>query len=536
MNTQKIKWFLLFAVAAATAPAWGDWKTEADARIENIRKRDVQITVVDAGGYPVSDVNVQIEQIRHRFAFGSEIDNDLVNDVNNMDNPDYTDFFKDHFEWAVMGNESKWYSNEPYEGYVTYEDADTIYNWCADNGITMRGHCIYWEQDGAYQQQQWVEELEYAPLPAESELRTAVENRMDSAVNHFKGKFVHWDVDNEMLPTPHFYQSRLGQGIWYWMFQAANEIDPDCKLFTNEYSGNSFGGYNAQPYINLVNDLRNNSAPVHGIGIQGHVSPTFNPTSYWNYVLKPLGTLGLPIWVTEFDYEEPNDTFRADGLEDFYRICFSDPNVEGILMWGFWENCHWRPDWWIVNSDWTLNEAGVRYEALMSEWTTNDSNTTDYWGIVYFRGFHGTYRISLTVPGVTTEVKTIELEPADTPAEFVLRLGSFGQPSIYNIVRSTIDGGGGTSSGGQYIVRGTIGQHDAAYSQGGDYELLGGFWPGEPLCIVEFEDFARFAQYWLQTGPGLSADLYEDNTVDYLDLEAFVYEWLYYCPYDWPLK
>ncbi len=36
----------------------------------------------------------------------------------------------------------------------------------------------------------------------------------------------------------------------------------------------------------------------------------------------------------------------------------------------------------------------------------------------------------------------------------------------------------------------------------------------------------------------LAADLYEDenNIVDYLDLDAFVYEWLYYCPLDWPLK
>jgi hypothetical protein len=106
----------------------------------------------------------------------------------------------------------------------------------------------------------------------------------------------------------------------------------------------------------------------------------------------------------------------------------------------------------------------------------------------------------------------------------------------YEIDRYTIDGGGGISIGGQYIVMGTIAQHDAAYSAGGDYELLGGFWPGGPVCIVDFEDFAMFAEYWLETGPGLPADMYEDNTVDYFDLDAFVYDWLYYCPYDWPLK
>jgi hypothetical protein len=41
---------------------------------------------------------------------------------------------------------------------------------------------------------------------------------------------------------------------------------------------------------------------------------------------------------------------------------------------------------------------------------------------------------------------------------------------------STIDGGGGTSTGGVYSVRGTIGQPDAGKMSGGNYSLEGGFW------------------------------------------------------------
>ncbi len=107
----------------------------------------------------------------------------------------------------------------------------------------------------------------------------------------------------------------------------------------------------------------------------------------------------------------------------------------------------------------------------------------------------------------------------------------------YNLSRSTIDGGGGTSSGGAYVLNGTIAQPDAGWMAGGDYELLGGFWPGGPACIVNFEDFARFAGYWLETGIDLPADLYEDeyDIVDELDLSVFVDEWLWYCPRGWPL-
>jgi len=106
----------------------------------------------------------------------------------------------------------------------------------------------------------------------------------------------------------------------------------------------------------------------------------------------------------------------------------------------------------------------------------------------------------------------------------------------YSIDWYTIDGGGGTSNGGPYEVTGTIGQPDAAYSAGGRYELSGGFWPGGPMCFVEFEDFARFADYWLASGVGLPADLYEDGSVDWLDLREFAYEWLYECPHRWPLR
>jgi len=111
----------------------------------------------------------------------------------------------------------------------------------------------------------------------------------------------------------------------------------------------------------------------------------------------------------------------------------------------------------------------------------------------------------------------------------------------YDLSRSTIDGGG-VSSGGQYTLRGTVGQPDATYSAGGDYELLGGFWPGEPLCTVNFYHFALFAEHWLQTDCNDlnnwcgGADLDHMNDVDSNDLKLFVDEWLYYCPLGWPLK
>ena len=62
----------------------------------------------------------------------------------------------------------------------------------------------------------------------------------------------------------------------------------------------------------------------------------------------------------------------------------------------------------------------------------------------------------------------------------------------YSIDWQTIDGGGGTNTGGVYSVTGTIGQPDAGAMSGGNFTLDGGFWgivaaiqtPGAPLLSI----------------------------------------------------
>lgn len=52
----------------------------------------------------------------------------------------------------------------------------------------------------------------------------------------------------------------------------------------------------------------------------------------------------------------------------------------------------------------------------------------------------------------------------------------------YDLRWSTLDNGGGSSSGGSYSLAGTIGQADAASSgtasSGATYSLAPGYWPG----------------------------------------------------------
>jgi hypothetical protein len=45
----------------------------------------------------------------------------------------------------------------------------------------------------------------------------------------------------------------------------------------------------------------------------------------------------------------------------------------------------------------------------------------------------------------------------------------------------TVDGGGGSASGGIFALSGTMGQPDAGTVAGGEYMLEGGFWYGETV-------------------------------------------------------
>ncbi len=60
----------------------------------------------------------------------------------------------------------------------------------------------------------------------------------------------------------------------------------------------------------------------------------------------------------------------------------------------------------------------------------------------------------------------------------------------FEITKSTIDNGGGLSSGGEFSLTGTIGQPDAnqQIATGGGFALSGGFWANATVIEVIFKD------------------------------------------------
>ena len=82
----------------------------------------------------------------------------------------------------------------------------------------------------------------------------------------------------------------------------------------------------------------------------------------------------------------------------------------------------------------------------------------------------------------------------------------------YSIDWSTIDGGGGTSTGGVYSVSGTLGQPDAGHMSGGNFTLDGGFWgilgavssPGAPQLDIQLTSTNTVMISWPSPSTGFN--------------------------------
>ena len=95
---------------------------------------------------------------------------------------------------------------------------------------------------------------------------------------------------------------------------------------------------------------------------------------------------------------------------------------------------------------------------------------------------------------------------AATLAALLLSVPSVSAQS-YSIDWFTIDGGGGSSTGGVFSVSGTIGQPDAGHLSSGNFSLEGGFWgiiaavqtPGSPLLSVAVASANHVALSWVSS-------------------------------------
>jgi len=351
---------------------------------------------------------VSVEQLSHEFWFGCAIANSIVSGkMAENDLRQYKEKFLENFNSAVTENAVKWLDMERRKGEISFANVDGILKWTDENKIPLRGHNLFW---GIPQfVQPWVKELN------DEELKKTLQNRAETITSRYKGRFVEYDLNNEMVHG-NYYQERLGPGITKLMAEWAHNGDPDAKLYLNDYD--ILTGIKLPEYMAQIRELIKQGVPIAGIGVQGHLhSDTFDRNEL-RRSLDSLAIFNLPIRITEFnmpgqrskyytdrilEMTPEQEELKANELTDYYRICFSHPAVEGILMWGFWAGANWIPVSSLYRRDWSPTPAAEAYKKLIfNEWWTEVSGEAGKKGIYETTAFYGRYKI--TVNGVAKEV------------------------------------------------------------------------------------------------------------------------------------
>lgn len=371
-----------------------------DPTIRNLRTGDLVVRVVDANHQGIEGAVVKLEQTQHYFQFGTALSTEMFkNTTDPGDRAQYLKLAKQLFNASVHENALKWYATEPVRGQVSYADADRILNWSKSNGLTMRGHTLFWAPE------QWNQDWVKALSP--QELRLAVQNRAIEVCTRYRGRILEYDVLNEMLHGD-FFQKTLGEDIVNDMFQWCKQADPTARLYVNDYD--ILNGKQLDNYVNQIRSLLHQGVPIGGIGIQSHIRQKITAAQA-KISLDTLAQFGLPIKITEFSAVADTEEEKAQTLRDIYQVAFAHPAVEGILMWGFWEGAIWEPKSALFRKDWQALPAAQAYRDLVyDKWWTKIDTLTNKAGEVPTRAFFGDYSLTVHVGNRKSE-QTFNFSP-----------------------------------------------------------------------------------------------------------------------------
>jgi endo-1,4-beta-xylanase len=384
------------------------WRAAADARIDQLRKSDLRVKVVNANGQVIPNATVKLEMIRHAFRFGTAVDAEKLLGTS-VDSITYKKTILELFNHVVLENDLKW------PNWETYSRARALQalQYFKANKITVRGHNLIWPC------------LDYC-LPNDvpglfsnpGALRLRIDSHLVDILGATKGQLVDWDVINEPSANKNL-SNVLGEDEMAAQLKRVKQLEPTARLFLNDYGNLGEGNLDVE-FKRIIARMIALRAPLEGIGLQAHFGTQLTPPTDLFARLTDFGKFGLPLAITEFDVNVNNDALQADYLRDFMTVAFSSPNVNGFLMWGFWEGSHWIPNAALYRQDWSIKPNGQAYKDLLfKRWWTKASGLSNVNGQYSTRGFLGNYKVTVAF-GWRTVTQNVVL--SKTSGEFVIRL------------------------------------------------------------------------------------------------------------------
>jgi endo-1,4-beta-xylanase len=245
-------------------------------------------------------------------------------------------------------NVMKWDAIHPQPNEWRYEPADRLVEFAAKNQMKVNGHVLVWHEQLP----------DYVKTLSARDLRRAVRAHIAAVVGRYKGKVQSWDVVNEAIDDKGMdkpglrktlFLEKLGNGYIAEAFRAAHKADPNARLYYNDYGCDGLGP-KSDRLFDLLLQLRAERVPIHGVGLQMHVTGRDCPkTEDIAANLRRLCGLGLSVRVTEMDVRirDLPGTLpeRLEVQAQTYRrvltACLREKRFEGITFWGLTDKHSW---------------------------------------------------------------------------------------------------------------------------------------------------------------------------------------------------
>ena len=234
----------------------------------------------------------------------------------NVSDNDQIALIKKEFNSVTAENDWKPGEIHPQEGVWNFEKADKIADFCRQNGIKMRGHCLCWPSQFA----DWMFTDKKGKPVKKEVFYERLRDHIHTIMNRYKDVVYAWDVVNEAMADdgrhwPGQEQSPYRQSRHYQLcgdefiakaFQFAREADPNVLLFYNDYSCVDEG--KRERIYNMVKKMKDAGVPIDGIGMQGHYNIYFPDEAQLDKAITRFKEIVKHIHITELDLRMNNES------------------------------------------------------------------------------------------------------------------------------------------------------------------------------------------------------------------------------------
>lgn len=268
---------------------------------------------------------------------------------------------KDQFNSMTCENEMKFESVHPEEERYTFEKADKIAAFAAENGMKMRGHTLVWHN----QTPNWMFTGSDGKAVDRATLFARMKSHMETVMGRYRDRIYAWDVVNEAVTDGGealLRQSKWleigGEGFIDQAFRTAHEVDPNALLFYNDY--NATHPQKRDKIYTLVKSMLDKGVPIHGIGMQGHWNIAAPSVEQIREAIEKYASLGVKLHITELDVsvfpwndkrtelKEPEEGMmekQAKAYEAYFSLLREYRDViQTVTFWGAADDYTWLDD------------------------------------------------------------------------------------------------------------------------------------------------------------------------------------------------